>query len=84
MALSYEYMVVYAHEKGTGRICITRNKKVETYTDVESLDKAINETNGLKVVVTDFKLLQITWFNLSMVSNCKLRFREGRQYATKW
>ena len=55
----YEYMVTYSHQRGTGRICITRDRPIENYTDVESLDKTIKETNEFRAITTDFKLLRI-------------------------
>lgn len=55
----YEYMVVYSHDKGIGRICITKDREIKSYTDVECIDKLIKETNGLNAITTDFKLLRI-------------------------
>lgn len=49
---------LYIHNKGRGRVCITRDKKIENYTDVEGLDKTISDHNGLDCTVTDFKLLR--------------------------
>ncbi len=55
----YEYMVVYSGENITGRICITRTELIKSYSDVEEIDKIIENHNGFKnVFVTDFKLLR--------------------------
>lgn len=57
--MKYEYMVVYSFNNGTGRICITRDKEILNYDDVESLDKTIRETNGItSAFAIDFKLLR--------------------------
>ncbi|MNL91426.1 hypothetical protein D3C81_11610 [compost metagenome] len=57
--MKYEYMVIYSFGNGTGRICITRDKKILSYADVESLDNVIRETNGhMTAFVIDFKLLR--------------------------
>lgn len=56
----HEYMVVYSHDRGTGRICITRDKEIESYSDVEGIDKTIRNYNGLQSAMTiDFKLLRV-------------------------
>jgi len=58
--MKYEYMVVYSHDRGNGRIKINRDKEVESYSDVEDMDKVIRDFNGMEsVFVTDFKLLRI-------------------------
>jgi hypothetical protein len=54
----YEYMVTYSIPNGTGRICITRPKKIKSYSDVEEIDKVIKNHNGLSAIVIDFKLLR--------------------------
>jgi hypothetical protein len=56
--MAYEYMIVYSHPMGMGRICITRNKKIKSYSDVESLDETIKKYTGLNAIAIDFKLLR--------------------------
>ena len=55
----YEYMVVYSMQNGAGRIQITRTKEINSYSELEELDKYISGyCNIPKVIVTDFKLLR--------------------------
>jgi len=57
--LVYEYMVTYISEGHTGRICITRNRTIDNYDDVESLDETIRKINVHKnAIALDFKLLR--------------------------
>lgn len=41
--MKYEYMVIYSFGNGIGRICITGDKEILSYADVESLDTIIRE-----------------------------------------
>lgn len=55
----YEYMVIYSFNQGKGRIQIVTPKPIESYDDVEALDKTIREHNKIdKAFVIDFKLLR--------------------------
>lgn len=55
----YEYMVVYSFQGGVGRIQLTSEKLVETYTDVEKFDAIIRESTRMpNAFTTDFKLLR--------------------------
>lgn len=59
----YEYMIVYQFRdnrgNGTGRCFITRECKINTQSDIESIEKAILEKDSfLQVGVIDFKLLR--------------------------
>ena len=55
----YEYMVVYQHNTGVGRMQIITTKKVESYEDVEKLDQTIRNSNKImSSFVTNFKLLR--------------------------
>ena len=58
--IRFEYMVIYTikDQEGHGRICITTDKKIEGYNDVENLDKVIKKKIGIDVFVIDFKLLR--------------------------
>lgn len=55
----YEYMVVYSHGGGTGRVRIEKSSKVASYADIEELDALILKHSGMTVCVTDFKLLRV-------------------------
>ena len=56
--MKYDYMVVYQHNTGTGRIQVIRDRAIESYDDVEGIDEKIKKHNGLNCTVTDFKLLR--------------------------
>lgn len=58
--MNYEYMVIYCCEKGTGRICITRDEEILSYDDVEEIDEVIRKQGGFtEAFVRDFKLLRV-------------------------
>ncbi|MGJ0846496.1 hypothetical protein ACR77J_07400 [Tissierella praeacuta] len=55
----YEYMLIYYLNNGTGRTCVTRNRKIESYKDIEELDKEIRRCSGIdQLFITDFKLIR--------------------------
>jgi len=58
--IEYEYMVIYTHIGGSGRIKITSKDLISSYDQIEELDRVIRASNNLKnLFVTDFKLLRI-------------------------
>lgn len=57
--IKYEYMVCYTIPNGTGRLFITLDKPIESYIDVENLDKIVKEKMGLdNLFVSNFILLR--------------------------
>ena len=57
--MSYEYMIIYSIPNGMGRICVTRDNPINSYDDLEELDRFIKEQNGLaNLFVIDYKLLR--------------------------
>ena len=55
----YEYMIVYQHENGYGRAFVETNFKINSYEDLDRMDKEIEkETGDESVIITDFKLLR--------------------------
>lgn len=57
--MKYEYMVVYSYSKGIGRIQIIRDRKIDSYEQVESTDEAIRKHIDLEnIFIVDFKLLR--------------------------
>lgn len=55
----YEYMIVYSHDRGMGRACVTKEVEINSYSDIENLNKKITKHNGFEVIIIDFKLLRI-------------------------
>lgn len=39
----YEYMVTYCYPGGNGRVDVTIDKEINSYDDVESVDKIVRE-----------------------------------------
>lgn len=58
--VKYEYMVIYHFQNGFGRICITMDKKIKEYADIEKIDAYLKEQcpEYRGIIVTDFKLLR--------------------------
>lgn len=55
----YEYMINYCYPSGRGRMRITTTNTIESYKDIEKVDKvAQNMSKQPKAFVTDFKLLR--------------------------
>ena len=55
----YEYMVNYCYPTGKGRMRISTHDKIESYEDVETVDKVVRDESAKpKAFVTDFKLLR--------------------------
>ena len=55
----YEYAVIYSVPNGIGRICITRDRPIKSYSDLQELDKFISEKNDLaNLFVINYKLLR--------------------------
>ena len=55
----YEYAVIYSVPNGIGRICITRDRPIKSYSDLQELDKFISEKNDpANLFVINYKLLR--------------------------
>lgn len=62
----YEYMVNYLFPNGSGRIFVTRTKKIKTSQDILELDEFLREDESIMIdeafkkqlYVSDFKLLK--------------------------
>lgn len=59
----YEYMVIYSFKnnftQGTGRVCIVLGNSIQSYSEIEELDKTIRKHHGMEsAFVIDYKLLR--------------------------
>lgn len=57
--LIYQYIIVFTHNRGNGRMELFRTNKIKSYADIESIDKYISDTSGFKCTVIGYKLLNV-------------------------
>ena len=55
----YTYFISYFHQNGNGCACIIRYRKIDSWDEIQSLRKFIEEKNGLEnVIVINYRRLK--------------------------